>query len=293
MVDCIMGLCCFNKLIALHIEILTGILIFIGIIIDIFGKNCIPFDSTDNDILKLFFDLNFYFFIFIFIPLILFVILRVKLLVNISTKMNRICLCLSLFQMVTGIFGFIFHFVSSVFIINGLISFEKVIKKKLKENIKVKDQLMTTGQWTKIIFILTSIFIIWVLIMMLLISEIIRIFLKINGPYKDYKKALKEENQYINAINYSDSNASGININKKKLKKQIIKSKKEEKKNNQTKMNEKDKNKNVDNTQDHNPNDIDFTIEDCTKKGIQKQEGKEMIVKIGNLGGKDDNPSET
>lgn len=225
--DCSSFLCCFNKLNVFQIEIISCSLILSGIGIDYCGISYIPFDCINNPVLKFLFILNNLFFVLLILPLILFFILRIMDVLN--DKFTKMSFLLSIIQIVISIFGFIMHLICSLFIVDDLSFYDEKTKRKIereKEKGKeIEKKLLTSSQWTKTLIIIFSILVIWIILLLSIISESIRIILKINGRYSDYRKAIEEEQNYANANANAEygSSITTLPLNKKNKKEKIIK----------------------------------------------------------------------
>lgn len=218
-------LCCFNKFKAFTIDFIIISLLLVGEALIIWGNFSVPWliiDCPSNHIL---FKSTIYFFLIIFIIILLFVILRLYNVIN--NKFNVPCMLLSLFSVFSTIFEILTNLTNFILIIKEMYFYQKYESKS--KNIP----LLSNMNWinTFIMFILLES--IFIFLFLLLLSESIRIYSKINGAYNDYCRAIEEVNQ---------ESLQGLKVGKIKIRRGIKKKSKEKENQNNKIIKEKKKN---------------------------------------------------
>ena len=180
-------LLCYNFCSALAIQIISCFFSIIGIILTQIGIHKIPF-YINNDIFEIFFTINIPYFLFIIIFNIIFFIFRCAKLMN--NELNLWGYGLSIIEIYISIFGIITNIINDSMIFYNINDYQKSSMLK-----KTKKSTLTDGQllYTKIILII--IFVIWINILFLAISDNVLINLKIDGSYNNYYKSMKIEKE--------------------------------------------------------------------------------------------------
>ena len=234
-------LLCYNYFNGYAIQITNFIFSIIGSSFTIYGSTRIPF-FIDINIYKFFFSINIPYFIFIIIFNIVFLLFRLTDLMN--NGANLWAFGLSIIQIYIAIFGIITNLINDIMIFYNISNYQRlsIEKKSSKYPLLTKEQICNTK------IILPIIFIIWINILFLCISDSILINLRINGSYSKYCSAIKKEELF---------NSQNDQLKPKKLKKPKKKKKQNKQKTNNTELNNNDKiisnNKNVI-TKDENNN---------------------------------------
>ena len=179
-------LLCYNYFNGYAIQITNFIFSIIGSSFVIYGSARIPF-HIDVNIYKFFFSINIPYFIFIIIFNIVFLLFRCTDLMN--NGANLWAFGLSIIQIYVSIFGLITNIINDTMIFYNLYNYQKLSKEKNSN----KYPLLTKGEISNTKFILTIIFLIWINILFLCISDSILINLGINGSYSKYCSAIKKE----------------------------------------------------------------------------------------------------
>lgn len=213
-------LLCFNSLSANTIEILIIILSFIGAIITIVGLAIIPWKYTSK-IMEIFYILSLIFFIISIIKSFFFLYNRKYHKLQDNSKKLKISILLCFFELFECIFSIFIH----LFIAAGAIPDLK--DNKSTQNTKTTEidgeliitedeetNLITNGELGFAIFSIIFNLLIWITLLLLSISDFIRIKLGIEGSYNNYlkdeeniKKDLNtERNDKSQEIKYSNAN---------------------------------------------------------------------------------------
>lgn len=236
-------LLCYNYFSGYAIQIANFIFSIIGSAFILYGNTRIPF-YIDISIYKFFFSINIPYFIFIVIFNIIFLIFRWTDLMN--NGANLWAFGLSIIQIYIAIFGIITNLINDTMIFYNISNYQKLsIQKK-----SPKYPLLTKGEIYNTKIILPIIFIIWINILYLCISDSILINLRINGSYSKYCLALKKEELF-------NSQNAELNRRKQKIPKKKKISKKQKNQKNQ-------KNQNMNNNNDNTDNNI--VIDDSVNK---------------------------
>ena len=182
-------LLCYNRFTALQIEISILISSIIGIICTFLGLIYIPFE-IDSKIYKILFISNFPLsFIIIIISLIL-IIFRLKYMIN--NTYNIYFYGISFGLIIICMTQLILNLVNNSLIINNMYYNDYFAKFKKYKNIKK----LTKSQGIKSIIIIIILLINFFSLILLSLSDNLRINLQIDGSYNDYLKAVKLEEEY-------------------------------------------------------------------------------------------------
>ena len=180
---------CFNRFNALQIDISIIISSIIGIIVTFLGLLFIPFE-IDLKIYKIIFIFNIPLsFIIIFISLI-FRIFRLKYIMN--NRYNIFSYYLSLVLILLCMIELISNLVNDSLIINNM--YYNDYFAKFKKYTKIKK--LNKSQWINSIIIILFLIINFFSLILLALSENLRINLQIDGSYHDYLKSIKAEEEY-------------------------------------------------------------------------------------------------
>ena len=234
-------LLCYNYFNGYAIQIANFIFSIIGSAFILYGNTRIPF-HIDISIYKFFFSINIPYFIFIVIFNIIFLIFRWTDLMN--NGANLWAFGLSIIQIYIAIFGIITNLINDSMIFYNMSNYQKL---SIQKN-SPKYPLLTKGEIYNTKIILPVIFIIWINILYLCISDSILINLRINGSYSKYCLAIKKEELF-------NSQNAELNQRRQKIPKKKKVSKKQKNQKNQN-MN----NNNNDNT------DNNIVIDDSVNK---------------------------
>ena len=234
-------LLCYNYFNGYAIQIANFIFSIIGSAFILYGNTRIPF-YIDISIYKFFFSINIPYFIFIVIFNIIFLIFRWTDLMN--NGANLWAFGLSIIQIYIAIFGIITNLINDSMIFYNMSNYQKL---SIQKN-SPKYPLLTKGEIYNTKIILPVIFIIWINILYLCISDSILINLRINGSYSKYCLAIKKEELF-------NSQNAELNQRRQKIPKKKKVSKKQKNQKNQN-MN----NNNNDNT------DNNIVIDDSVNK---------------------------
>ena len=217
-------LLCYNNLRALQIEIAIFISSILGVILTFLGLLFIPFE-IDSKIHKLIFLLNYPLSIFIIIISMIFFFCRIKYIIN--DKYNIYFYFLSLFLIILCVLELILNLVNNSLIINNMYYNDYFANNKL---VKTKKAL-TKIQWIFTVSLICILIINLFSLILLSLSENLRINLQIDGSYSNYLLAIKKEEEYIakeneqNSKNLpSDSSINNIKSQKKEKNNQGIQS---------------------------------------------------------------------
>ena len=183
-------LCCFNSCRAISLEIIIIILSFIGILIGIIGLIVIPWGYTSN-VIEAFYIISFLLFLYSFFIAIFLLFLRLT--KKIQNSLNC-CYLLTFFE----IFGCIISIFLYIFIAIGAIPDLKN-KKEIKEVIEsngtyniYEHKLVSNSKITIALFLIIINLIIWIILLLLWISDSIRIKYNINCSYNEYIERKKD-----------------------------------------------------------------------------------------------------
>ena len=198
-------LLCYNRLRAIQIEIIIFISSIIGIILTTLGILYIPFEIDSITYKKiLIINIPISFLIIIFI--ILFIISRLKYLIN--DKYNSFFCFLSLGLVLLCLTELISNLINSSLIITNI--YYKYYYDKNK---------ITKIQWIYTLIIIILIIINFFSLVLLSLSENLRINLGINGSYQNYKLAIKLENEIQKSKNNDNESDYTQDISLNNLKK--------------------------------------------------------------------------
>ena len=159
-------ICILDKFTALTLELIMGFFTIFGIILSFYGLNNIPF------------------LIIILLILCIFILFRKLRLIN--NKLNTCCYYLSIIIIIISLLGFILNLIVDIFILNNLYFFDK----KAKRNKKTP---LTDKEWKDTLMVLLFIFVTYIVLIFLSLSDNLRINLKINDSYYQYQLAIEEE----------------------------------------------------------------------------------------------------
>ena len=207
-------LLCFNYLNAYTIEASIIILSCLGISDLYITKILLPWYADSILEGKIFLWSNLFFYVAIICFTISMVFLRCKALIN--SEYNNLGFYLSIVCIFASLFGLITTLFIYVLLITNMKFFSS--EKKNPKNAKDKNSI-TSQDWvnTVISMILSSL--IWIILMLLTMSDNLRIDLKINASYYKYLKALKDAENDIGPKNNVSEVLDGYkNRKKKKLK---------------------------------------------------------------------------
>ena len=196
-------ICILDKFTALTLELIMGFFTIFGIILSFYGVNKIPF-YIDKILFKHIFTTNIPFLIIILLILCIFILFRKLRLIN--NKLNTCCYYLSIIIITISLLGFILNLIVDIFILNNLYFYDK----KAKRN---KNTSLTDKEWKDTLMVLLFIFVTYIVLIFLSLSDNLRINLKINDSYYQYQLAIEEE---IN--NEKIENANQLNTIRDKTK---------------------------------------------------------------------------
>ena len=199
---------CFNRFKALQIEITIFISSILGIIFSIFGYCYIPFE-IDSIYHKIIFSINFPLLFLIGLISSIFIFFRLKYMIN--DKYNLFFYFLSLGLVIICMIELILNIINDSLIINNMYYndyFSKIKKYK-------KFQKLSKNKWIISIIIMIILIINFFSLILLSLSQNLRIHLQIDGSFHNYLLAIKLEEKM--AQNKTMENNSGfssdININ--------------------------------------------------------------------------------
>ena len=214
-------LLCYNRFRALQIEITIFFSSILGIILTCFGLILIPFE-IDSKNHKIIFIINIPLFFLIILITVIFIIFRLKSMIN--DKYNLYFYFLSLGLIILCVIELFLNLINNSIIINNMYYNDYFAKNKKLKNIKK----LTVIQWIQSMAIIIILMINFFSLILLSLSENLRINLQINGSYHDYTLAIKlerENAQKQSGDNYSIfTNDTSINNFSKILKEKNIKS---------------------------------------------------------------------
>ena len=176
-------ICILDKFTALTLELIMGFFTIFGIILSFYGVNKIPF-YIDKILFKHIFTTNIPFLIIILLILCIFILFRKLRLIN--NKLNTCCYYLSIILIMISLLGFILNLIVDIFILNNLYFYDK----KAKRN---KNTPLTDKEWKDTLMVLLFIFVTYIVLIFLSLSDNLRINLKINDSYYQYQLAIEEE----------------------------------------------------------------------------------------------------
>ena len=176
-------ICILDKFTALTLELIMGFFTIFGIILSFYGVNKIPF-YIDKILFKHIFTTNIPFLIIILLILCIFILFRKLRLIN--NKLNTCCYYLSIILIIISLLGFILNLIVDIFILNNLYFYDK----KAKRN---KNTPLTDKEWKDTLMVLLFIFVTYIVLIFLSLSDNLRINLKINDSYYQYQLAIEEE----------------------------------------------------------------------------------------------------
>ena len=190
---------CFNRFKALQIDISIFISSLIGIIFTFLGLLFIPFE-IDLKIYKIVFILNIPISFIIILISLIFIIFRLKYMIN--NQYNIFFYNLSLVLILLSLIQLISNLVNDSLIINNMYYNDYFAKyKKYTKNKKINKI-----QWINSIIIIILLIINFFSLILLALSENLRINLQIDGSYHNYLKAIKLEEEYAkNKSKYDDT----------------------------------------------------------------------------------------
>ena len=245
-------LLCYNYFSPLMIQLTSFFSSIIGCILTKYGISVIPF-HIDDVIYRYFFFINIPYFIIIILFNLTFFIFRCANLMN--NELNLWGFGLSIIEIYISIFGILTNLINDIMVFYNISNFKKLSsdKKQKKFPIVTEDQIMMT----KIIFLF--IFLIWINILFLSISDSILINFKSYGSYYSYNLAIKTEKIY------EDTHQKKKKKKKKKQKREIGK------KNNNKEDNIKHTNNKKNETEMNNNNNNIENNESITCENTQTQ----------------------
>ena len=176
-------ICILDKFTALTLELIMVFFTIFGIILSFYGVNKIPF-YIDKILFKHIFTTNIPFLIIILLILCIFILFRKLRLIN--NKLNTCCYYLSIIIIIISLLGFILNLIVDIFILNNLYFYDK----KAKRN---KATPLTDKEWKDTLMVLLFIFVTYIVLIFLSLSDNLRINLKINDSYYQYQLAIEEE----------------------------------------------------------------------------------------------------
>lgn len=212
-------LICFNRFKALHIEISIFISSILVILFTTFGLLFIPFE-IDSKFHKVLFSINLPISSIIILLSIIFIFFRLKYMIN--DKYNKYFYILSLGLIILCMIELLINLVNDSLIINNMYYNDYYYSKNKK-----KKKLSKT-QWFNSIFILFILNIIFFSLILLALSQNLRIHLQIDGSFHNYILAIKleeEESAKNKKIENDSEFITNIDKNDIKNKKQNIKEK--------------------------------------------------------------------
>ena len=200
-------LCCFNSLKAIVIEILIIVLSSIGLIISVIGVIIIPWKYTSN-VMESFYIISLIFFVYSLVVSIIIFHLRKK---NNLEKSTIVCFFISFFELFICILSILMYIFIAIIVITDLHN-----KKKIK-NIERLDpetgityisrsdegKVVSEGELTFAIISIVINIILWIILLFLWISDLIRIKYKINGAF----------NENLIKVNKSNNNLKNLELN--------------------------------------------------------------------------------
>ena len=176
-------ICILDKFTALTLELIMVFFTIFGIILSFYGINKIPF-YIDKILFKHIFTTNIPFLIIILLILCIFILFRKLRLIN--NKLNTCCYYLSIIIIAISLLGFILNLIVDIFILNNLYFYDK--KAKRNKNIPLTDK-----EWKDTLMVLLFIFVTYLVLIFLSLSDNLRINLKIDDSYYKYQLAIEEE----------------------------------------------------------------------------------------------------
>ena len=199
---------CFNRFRALQIEISIFISSLLGIIFSIFGYYYIPFE-IDSIYHKIVFSINFPLLFLISLISIIFIFFRLKYMIN--DKYNVLFYFLSLGLVIICMIELILNIINDSLIINNMYYNDYFSKIKKYKNIKK----LSKNKWIISIIIMIILIINFFSLILLSLSQNLRIHLQIDGSFHNYLLAIKlEEKMAQNKMAENSSEfSSEININ--------------------------------------------------------------------------------
>ena len=207
-------ICILDKFTALTLELIMGFFTIFGIILSFYGVNKITF-YIDKILFKHIFTTNIPLLIIILLILCIFILFRKLRLIN--NKLNNCCYYLSIILITISLLCFILNLIVDIFILNNLYFYDK----KAKRN---KNTPLTDKEWKDTLMVLLFIFVTYLVLIFLSLSDNLRINLKINDSYYQYQLAIEEEinnekienaNQ-LNTIRDKPKESDGVNDIKEK-----------------------------------------------------------------------------
>ena len=227
-------LCCFNSLKSYIIEILIIVLSSIGLLISIIGFIVIPWKYTSK-VMEAFYLISLILFIYSLIVSSVILYLRKK---NKIEKVNICCFFISLFELFACILSILMYIIIFIVIVHDFKN-----KKRIKRVERIDPETGETHVSSseegnavsdgELIFAIISIIInilLWIILLFLWISDLIRIKYKINGTYKEYLEEQKNnsndnlKNSQFNVIGhdkygfplFGKQNGGNLQINRSK-----------------------------------------------------------------------------
>ena len=179
-------LLCFNHFRALQIEITILISSILGILFTIFGYFYIPFE-IDSNYHKIIFSINFPLLFLISLISLIFIKFRLKYMIN--DKYNLYFYFLSLGLVILCMVEFILNIINDSLIINNMYYNDLFYKNKKYKNIKK----LSKNKWVISIIIMIILIINFFSLILLSLSQNLRIHLQIDGSFHNYLLALKLE----------------------------------------------------------------------------------------------------
>ena len=179
MLDINSALCCFNYFNAYTIELLIIIFVFIGITGIWCCSSFVSWYSTSYFLKITYIILEFYLFIFDLIFLSPIIFYRIKNVINL--KKNRLGRYYSIACIFSSLLGFI---INILFMIIVLINMKKQ---------KINKKKISNIDWMKTIASFIILLVIWLVLILLSLSDLLRLNLKINTTYKTFLHAINKE----------------------------------------------------------------------------------------------------
>ena len=198
---------CFNYFRAIQIEITIFISSILAIIFSIFGYFYIPFE-IDSKYHKIIFSTNFPLLFLISLISIIFIIFRLKYMIN---EKYNIFYFLSIGLVIICMVILILNIINDSLIINNMYFNDFFSKNKKYKNIKK----LSKNKWIITVIIMIILIINFFFLILLSLSQNLRIHLQIDGSFHNYLLALKIEEKISKNKMYENNSefSSQLNIN--------------------------------------------------------------------------------
>ena len=289
MKKCIKYLFCFNSLSANKIEIIKISLSGFGAILTIIGLGVIHWKYTSR-VMKIFQILSLIFFLMLIGISSFFLYIRKKSQIN---KYITLCILLCFLEIFLSILSFFFNLITAIGALPDLRKKNKsdesdeddININNLNNSEKGGSFLVSNGEFSYAIVSLIFIIFIWIVLLLLSISDLIRIKLGIDGSYDDYINEKKmEENIKKDPNLITTTETLGCSIDKKQKEKlyEIFPAKRD------NNMNTPEGNKINKNENNDNMNHS-YNKEDTEQKNILKYSYKESLMNRSHLRNKNCN----